>query len=309
MKFSKYLTNLNKPELLFRPAQLLKNFKQRLTKKINNAHETVTLPWKAEIKVYPNDEIGRSISRTGIYDLVATEVLWRLIDKGEVCLDIGANIGYMTSLMAAKVTTSGSVYCYEPHPENYEDLSNNIANWREALGWNHIDSKKIAVSDSTGKKTLVTPDGFQNNRGLSSIASADSTFTGQSYVVSSSTLDVLFDCGSNLEIGVLKIDIEGHELEALNGAKELIAARKIRDIIFEQYGTSSYPNAITDYLEGNGYTIFKAISGFWGPIVLSPDNEQSGRSWEPPCYIATIQPKRVEERTQKKGWYSLRNLS
>ena len=49
---------------------------------------------------------------TGIYDLIVTEILWRLINKGEIAVDVGANIGYMTSLMAAKVASSGKVYSY-----------------------------------------------------------------------------------------------------------------------------------------------------------------------------------------------------
>lgn len=298
--------SLNKPELFFRPSQLLRNIKYRLIKKAtgDNNFETVVLPWKAEIKIHSDDEVGRSILTTGIYDLIVTEMLWRLIDEGEIVIDAGANIGYMTSLMAAKVTSSGQVFCYEPHPENYEDLSSNLKNWKEVLHWNHIDAQKIALSDSIGEKTLVVPDGFQNNRGLSKISVNDNTFD-KSYLVSSSTLDILFDGDSNIKIGVLKIDIEGHELEALNGAVELISARKIRDIVFEEYNNNSYPNSLTDFLEKHGYTVFKAVSGFWRPIVCDPDSNQTGRYWEPPCYIATIDPVRVEKRVEPSGWCSL----
>lgn len=302
-----FLSSLNKPELFFRPSQLLMNIKHRLLiKKVSgeNNFETVVLPWKAGIKIHSDDEVGRSILMTGIYDLIVTEMLWRLIDKGEIVIDAGANIGYMTSLMAAKVTSSGQVFCYEPHPENYEDLSSNLQNWREVLGWNHIEAQKIAISNSMGEKTLVAPDGFQNNRGLSKISVSDNT-SDKSYLVHSSTLDILFDSDSNLKIGVLKIDIEGHELEALNGAIKLISARRIRDIVFEEYNHDPYPNSLSNFLEEHGYTVFKAVSGFWKPIVCVPDSSQTGRYWEPPCYIATIDPARVEKLAQPIGWYSL----
>jgi hypothetical protein len=146
---------------------------------------------------------------------------------------------------------------------------------------------------------------FKTNRGLSKIGTSKNC--DHSYSVPSSKLDILLNCESDIEIGVLKIDIEGHELEAFNGAKQLIAAHKIRDIIFEDYNHESYPNSLTDFLEGYGYTILKAVGRFWQPILCSPSSKQTGRSWEPTCYIATIDPERVKSCVKKIGWFSIHN--
>lgn len=305
MLFSKFFNRLNKPEYFFRPLQLLRAIKYRFSSKTNENIRTVLLPWKTEIKVHSNDDIGHSILMTGIYDLIVTEICWRLINKGEIAVDVGANIGYMTSLMAAKVTSSGKVYSYEAHPEIFEELSGNLTVWAEQLGWQNIQVQHIAISDKVGELQLIIPDGFQSNRGLSKIG-ASKDFD-RSYLVPSSKLDILLNSESDIEIGVLKIDIEGHELEAFNGAKELISARKIRDIIFEDYNHASYPNCLTDFLEGYGYTILKAVSGFWQPIVCSPSSKQAGRSWEPACYVATIDPERVEKCVKRIGWLSIHN--
>lgn len=306
MLFSKYFNRLNKPEYFFRPIQLLRAIRYRFFSETNENIRTVLLPWGCEIKVHSNDDIGHSILMTGIYDLIVTEVLWGLIDKGEIAVDVGANIGYMSSLMAAKVTSSGKVYSYEAHPEIFQELLGNLNIWAEQFGWQHIQVQHIAISDQVGELQLIMPDGFQSNRGLSKIGT--NINFDRSFLVPSSKLDILLNCESDIEIGVLKIDIEGHELEAFNGAKELISARKIRDIIFEDYDHESYPNRLTDFLECYGYTILKAVSTFWQPIICSPDSKQTGRSWEPTCYIATIDPERVYRRVNKKiGWLSIGN--
>ncbi len=304
--------NLNKPEYFFRPSQIWQRIQHFTGKNINNNFEEVILPWKVQIRIRLDDEIGRAISMSGVYDLIVTEMLWRLIDQGEVAIDAGANIGYMTSIMAAKVTQTGKVYCYEPHPEIYQELLENITKWQESLDWHHIIPQQIAISDKSGSDILTIPDGFDKNRGISKIDTNnkvliknESSLIQKSYLVSVSTLDQLLDLNQSFQIGVLKIDIEGHEFEALNGAQQLICQQKIRDIIFEEH--NSYPSLVTNFLEKYGYTIFKAVGGFWGPIICSPESEQTGRYWEPPCYLATINAARVVQRTKLWGWHSLHN--
>ncbi|MEH2411346.1 FkbM family methyltransferase [Nostoc sp.] len=304
--------NLNKPEYFFRPSQIWQRIQRSTENNVINNFSSVILPWKAQIKVHPDDTIGRAIYMTGVYDLIVTEMLWRLIEQGEIAIDVGANIGYMTSIMAAKVTQTGKVYCYEPHPEIYQELLENITSWQESMGWHNIIPREIAISDKSGSNVLTIPDGFDKNRGLSKIETNNNVLTinessliQKSYLVSVSTLDKILDLNQSFQIGVLKIDIEGHEFEALNGAKQMISQQKIRDIIFEEH--NSNPSLVTNFLQKYGYTIFKAVGGFWGPIICSPESQITGRDWEPPCYLATINPARVVQRTKAWGWHSLHN--
>ncbi len=134
MKLTNYL---QRPEYVLRPTQIYRRI-QRFFNESTNKFEDVLLPWNIKIAIRPQDVIGRSIWGMGIYDLSVTEVLWRLIDRAETTIDIGANIGYMTSIMAKRVEKKGSVYCFEPHPEIYEELSENIKNWQVSLGWHQI---------------------------------------------------------------------------------------------------------------------------------------------------------------------------
>lgn len=66
------------------------------------------LPWGSEIRVNIGEGIGNTIWRTGVDDLPVLECLWRLTDPGDRCVDVGANIGLMTNVMAFRAGSEGS---------------------------------------------------------------------------------------------------------------------------------------------------------------------------------------------------------
>ncbi|WP_395939890.1 FkbM family methyltransferase [Anabaena sp. FACHB-709] len=103
-------------------------------------------------------------------------------------------------------------------------------------------------------------------------------------------------------INILKIDVEGHELQVLQGAGNFISHQTIRDILFEEH--HGYPSQLTEFLEKNGYRIFRIWKGFWKPILLSPTKTLI-HEWEPPNYLATLDPKRAIKLFDEWGWKSL----
>lgn len=303
-----HLTNyLNRPEYIFRPGQIYRRI-LRSPHQDTNKFENVLLPWGVTIKICPSpsEVVGRSLWAMGIYDLIVTEVLWRLIDRGETAVDVGVNIGYMTTIMAKRVGETGKVWCFEPNPEVYEELSENIRTWQETLGWNQIYAKKIALSNQTGVGVLSVPK--RNREEASLIPHTDvraiqgNESNSKTYTVSLARLDEILK-NSEL-IGVLKIDVEGHELEVLQGATELITKQQIRDIIFEDH--SGYPSPVSQFLEEHGYTVFRIWKGFWRP-VLEPPTKKRVHQWEPPSYLATKDISRTIERLKKRGWSSLQS--
>ena len=58
------------------------------------------LPWGSLIHVRPDDVIGAKVLKLGLFDLDVCETIARLAVAGDLLLDVGANIGQMTSLMA-----------------------------------------------------------------------------------------------------------------------------------------------------------------------------------------------------------------
>jgi FkbM family methyltransferase len=296
---------LNRPEYFFRPLQIWRRI-LRSQNPDDNRFKNVLLPWGVNIKISPasGEVVGRSLWAMGIYDLVVTEVLWRLIDPGEIAIDVGVNIGYMTTIMAKRVGKTGQVWCFEPNPEVYEELSENLKNWEETLGWSHIYAQKVALSNHSGVGVLSVP---MRNREEASLVSPEQVMTEQTNDKSFKTHTVFLEKLDDIlkvqqPIGIMKIDVEGHELAVLQGSTDVITNQQIRDIIFEDH--SGYPSPVSQFLEDQGYTIFRLWKGFWKPRLEVP-SKTLVHSWEPPSYLATKDPSRAKERLEKRGWYSL----
>jgi protein-L-isoaspartate O-methyltransferase len=106
---------LSKPQYLFRPSQIIRRFR---------AGDVVRTPW-CEMQV-GDDSLGRGIARMGVHELAVSEVIWRLSEGDDLALDVGANIGYFTGLLAQRV---GEVIALEPNPLLWPILTQNVARW------------------------------------------------------------------------------------------------------------------------------------------------------------------------------------
>lgn len=67
-----------------------------------------------------------NLSINGVYEPFETELVQKEIKRGDVVLDIGANIGYWTLIFAKLVGEEGRVFAFEPDPTNFALLNNNI---------------------------------------------------------------------------------------------------------------------------------------------------------------------------------------
>lgn len=143
-------------------------------------------------------------------------LLGRLLRHDHVFFDIGANVGVF-SLFAAKRLTSGEVHAFEPFEKHLARFRMNI----ELNGFSNIKVNPVALSHEPGSQTLYVPN--TSNTGMASFY-ADETgpdgFTG--HEITTMTLDHYV---SDLQIGrldIIKIDVEGAELDALEGGRETI---------------------------------------------------------------------------------------
>jgi FkbM family methyltransferase len=290
---------LKRPEYLFRPKQILRRLLHELRPK-SVGYDTVRLPWGLSIRVQPRETVGSGIRRLGIHELPASECISRLIDPGELVVDVGANIGHMTSIMAMRAGPTGKVLAFEPHPVLFSELQYNIGLWTQNPKTAQIVAQNLALSDNVGTAQLMVPPSFEENHGVSSLAGATQVASnGHSIDVRLTTLDTVL--GEGKKIGFLKIDVEGHELEVLIGAQALLASGSIRDILFEEHRT--LPTPVTQLLEDNGYAIYRIDGRLFGPIAASIKTP-----YEPvivndsPNYLATQDPSRLLSRTSKRGW-------
>ena len=288
----------SRPEYLFRPSALGRRLQRQFEK--GNAVEEVMLPWGAPILIESAELIGSNLWKVGIYDLIVAESLMRLADSGEYCLDVGANIGLMTSALAYAVGTVGHVVSFEPSPGVIPKLEQNVELWRTRLGWRQVTVEAVALSRSNGEAILTVPFESENSPG---IASMEPDRAGESVTVPTRTLDSIQP--EDTTVGVMKIDVEGHELGVLSGATDLLSSGRIRDIVFEGYG--GYPSPVTRLLASYGYSVFGLRKGLLAPR-LAPDAPAkiSFRGGETPNYLATRDASRAVQRLAPMGWQALR---
>jgi FkbM family methyltransferase len=283
---------LSKPEFLWRPRQLLRSRRFEPCDTLQH----LPLPWDCTIFARSTEVVGRLIATLGLYDLPLTEAIMRLAVAGDTALDIGANIGYTALVFARSVRAEGSVRAFEPNRFVLPTLRKNVSEW-SSLRIAPIEVETIALSDRDGEAILGFPDGYADNEGIASLE-----LSKDGIPVSVRRLES-FDFG---DVGIMKIDVEGHEAAVLCGATGLLQRKAIRDILFEEHGV--YPARSHQILLDHGYSIFRVTGSRFGPLLLPPQAEARQPFLPPeypPNYLATIDPSRAKARFKVRGWQAL----
>jgi FkbM family methyltransferase len=288
-----------KPEYLYRPQQALRRLAHAVLPEPERTE--VMLPWGLKIRVSPREAIGRAIWQLGVYDLSLSEAVWRLLDRGETAIDVGANIGYVTGLMAVRVGLGGRVMSFEPHPGIFEELRANVESWRgEAIA--PITTFQLALSSEDARAFLEGP--ASQNMGTARVVFSESGTNDGLNLLKIRTVRLDDVCGED-DIGLVKVDVEGHELETLSGARQLLDRHAVRDIVYEDHSSSfTSPSALM--MTKLGYTIFALNRGRARPNLLPSGVHIPSVCFLPQNFLATRRPERAIERFRDSGWQVLR---
>lgn len=148
------------------------------------------------------------------------------LKKGDIVLDLGANIG-LYSLSAAKIVgNSGKIYSFEPDPITFKNLKKNI----ESNKCDNVELINKAVSNKTGTIAFTSSENI-SSRSKNHIKSDDEP-ESNSIKIHTIKIDDFFENKVNV-INVIKMDIEGAEFEALKGMKKIIDKNKHLKIFLE----------------------------------------------------------------------------
>ncbi|UJS17895.1 MAG: FkbM family methyltransferase [Candidatus Jettenia sp.] len=226
------------------------------------------------------------------------------MDKSEIALDIGANMGQMTCLMRYMAGKNGKVISFEPHPELFPELFYNTTMLNRSCEYSAIELHNIALSNQDGEAFL---DIGIKNRGESKIISPDEAINNNKVAkVQLKTLDNIL--GEKVTIGLCKIDVEGHELNVFKGAIKLLGERRIRDIVFEDWNL--YPSNVHKILQDYGFTLFTLLTKLPGPclVPLSRETAHLKKNRYGSDYLATLDSKRAIDRFKRRGWFVLKGI-
>jgi hypothetical protein len=137
-------------------------------------------------------------------------VVPRLLRKGDVFVDGGANCGYYSCLASGRVTMQGAVIAFEPDPRLHAQLRR-----QRELNRGIIRVEAYALSDHDGTAT------FHINPGDDP----------QGVTIGHGSLEPQ-PGWEQVEV-LMKLDLEGHEYQALEGAKQSIASGAIESLLVE----------------------------------------------------------------------------
>ncbi|MEM4282315.1 MAG: FkbM family methyltransferase [Candidatus Woesearchaeota archaeon] len=174
-------------------------------------------------KMFLDSKDSLNLSIDGIYEPFETDLVKKVIKKGNVVLDIGANIGYYTLIFAKLVGKEGKVFAFEPDPTNFSLLKKNV----EINCYKNVVLVQKAVSNKTGKVKLYLS---ETNKGDHRIY--DSHDGRKSIEVEVIQLDDYFK-NYNGKVDFIKIDIQGAEWGAVQGMLNLLKKNKTVKIVTE----------------------------------------------------------------------------
>ena len=292
------LSGVLKPCYVFAPRVLARRVRLQLFG-LHSPEQTVSLPWGARLEVNANEGIGRELVRQNLFDIAVTEACWRLLRPGDLAVDVGANVGYLTSLFAARVGSHGSVVSFEPHPRIFERLSRNTRNFRQDPDTARIQLHECALGDRDGTARLLQPEVFGINEGSSTVVPQAGASGG--FDIRLTRLDTAIP---DRDIALLKIDVEGFEGQVLAGAESLLKRGKIRHIIYEAHDCERSP--LHALLGGFGYSVFGLGHHLFGLKMTAGDAAPAvDRRWESPSYLATLEPGVALRALRKRGWQVL----
>ena len=169
--------------------------------------------------------IRKSSSRKWPREPEFMDIITEELTEGMVAFDLGANIGYITLIMADKVGESGHVYAVEPNPRNFAILNKNIQmnNYSE-----RISTYQQAISNKNGTCSFF----LSSSSNLGSLSATNNT--KESIDVKVQTGDTFLS--DKLQPDFIKMDIEGAEVEAIEGMlKTLEKKRGVVKILMETH--------------------------------------------------------------------------
>lgn len=214
------------------------------------------------------EDFNQRETAMGAFDKTVLAATKACLSKGDVFIDIGANIGYLSLIASRQTGPTGRVVAFEPNPATAEVLRQNLRRNEAA----NVSVREMACSDRSGSVDFFT--GTKRHSGRASLSQENS---GGTAVVRAQccVLDDVLENEQLPGIALIKADTEGAELSVLAGAKETI--RKYRPIVLVEVDSNllsafdAKPADISQFFEELGYS--------FSPIGTTNWLFRPGRIW------------------------------
>lgn len=186
----------------------------------------------------PDDPYFFEVFQRGEFEINNLFTAMSLCKRFKVAIDGGAHVGSWSIHMAERFT---DVYSFEPDDTNYECL------WRNTQHLDNVHPKQKALGDSLGRGSIKREEG---------------TNSGAGYVVNGNAFQIVPLDIYHLNVDFLKLDVEGFEYQALQGATETIEKNNPVILIEQKQKTARYGIdylSAGKFLESIGYKLNQKI--------------------------------------------------
>ncbi len=200
----------------------------------------------------------------GWYQEEVVEALRRFLKPGDVFLDVGANIGYLSALAAGLVGPGGQVHCFEPAPPYFKWLQRLVQmNPRYPIA-----AHSFALGEHEGRARLML---HQENMLLNAIC-PDNHDSETAIDVPIRRLDAYLEEHISKPIALIKIDVEGFEFPVLKGLHRYFDTTPSRPVIICEIFSCVYtPDGLEElvaFLRKYGYTQAYDVKDFEHPVDI-----------------------------------------
>ncbi len=192
-----------------------------------------------------SDDLGRRVL-CNAYEVEELALLPTLVAPDDVCIDVGANVGLYTTALANLVGPDGRVLAFEADARNVEHLRRNVE-------LNNFDSRvsiyDVAVMDKRGTVEFnLRALGYS---GHGSVHRYEGHLTSVS--VPAVALDTVLAEQGITEVALLKVDVEGADMDVYAGARQALGRKAFRYILAEWNGF---------WFPGLGWSVERFLSFF-----------------------------------------------
>jgi len=222
----------------------------------------IIMKTKHDFNLLIDPKVGKGVERClynfGTYEFGILKLMENLLRKGDIFVDVGANIGLMSIHASLIVSETGRVLSFEAHPNTIKILQHNI----QLNNVENVTAMQLALGSKKSRGKIYS--NLHINRGSASLLRPD--FKSECFDVEIARFDDFYQSKCLPTIRMVKIDIEGFELEALKGFGNILSGKNAPILIIEcSEGRENYQSSKEDMLEYineiNLYHIYKLKNG------------------------------------------------
>jgi FkbM family methyltransferase len=206
--------------------------------------------------------VGGAIERYGEYGELEAQMLRRLCPSAAVVVEIGANIGALTLVLARCAGAEGFVYAYEPQRVVFQTLCANLA----VNSVTNVDARPAAAGADNGFALLPDLD-YASAGNFGGVALGD-------FSSGRKVRKVRLDDDLQLErLDLIKIDVEGMELDVLKGAHRLISS--LQPVLYVENALLEYSEPLMRHLLGLDYRLYWHTTPLFNPENFFAEQENA----------------------------------